>query len=46
MMLASSQSKSTLRERMALVTMAMFWGRTERPMRMGGELTHARLTDA
>ena len=36
MRLASSQSKSTSGEQMALVTMAMFSGRTERPMWMGG----------
>ena len=28
--------KSTSRERMAFVTMAMCWGKTEQPMRMGG----------
>ena len=35
MRLASSQSKSISRERMALVAVAMCSGRTERPMRMG-----------
>ena len=35
MRLASSQSKSISRERMALVAVAMCSGRTERPMRKG-----------
>ena len=36
MRLASSQSKLTSREQMALVTMAQCSDRTERPMQMGG----------